>query len=447
MKKFVLVLFLSFIAVNQICAQPSEKLTNSTILKMVKAKLSDDLIIGEINSSEVRFELSADSVNYLKKENVSSYVIQAMTVANERQTSSVAMESKSKIIPVEPEKPAVPAKQTLIQPVVIQVKDSTSNPKIKQSAVQTSIPIEKPKSELKTTEPVNLSDKESTITVNAMSYIIPVTDLISFFDTEFTSLAGIIQGWNQQIRNSIESVRQLKANIKEVDVRLMNKKNANTKGFDNEIVILNNQLTDYRLKYKLAKEGMLADGMNITKKLKEMSNELDRSIGTKFSNVGDIVRSTNPDPSSEIAKPITITKQKIDTELINYISPVTEMLFFCQNENIVIKNIIVTWNEDVIAINKKDAELIKHLEPLKKELTNYQLNPKKNKKEISSLKKQCSELEKERKGLAQEMGKDSKELSKYLDVICKDVQGSVKERYADIINNINYLYQDNLTGF
>jgi len=92
MKKFVLVLFLSFIAVNQICAQPSEKLTNSTILKMVKAKLSDDLIIGEINSSEVRFELSADSVNYLKKENVSSYVIQAMNVANERQTSSVAME-------------------------------------------------------------------------------------------------------------------------------------------------------------------------------------------------------------------------------------------------------------------------------------------------------------------------------------------------------------------
>jgi hypothetical protein len=78
-------------------------------------------------------------------------------------------------------------------------------------------------------------------------------------------------------------------------------------------------------------------------------------------------------------------------------------------------------------------------------MINYQLDSKKNKKEISTLKKQCSELEKERKGLDQQMGKKSKELSKYLDVICKEVQGAVKDRYADIINHIDYLYQDHLT--
>jgi chromosome segregation ATPase len=122
------------------------------------------------------------------------------------------------------------------------------------------------------------------------------------------------------------------------------------------------------------------------------------------------------------------------------------MIMFYQNEIIALKEIIQHWNQDVLAIRKKDSELSKQLEPKKQELINYQSDPKKNKKEITALKKQCSDLEKERKLLTQQMGKNSKELSKYLDVICKEAQGAAKERYADIIDNINYVFQDSITG-
>ncbi|NTW33327.1 MAG: hypothetical protein HGB12_12015, partial [Bacteroidetes bacterium] len=56
----------------------NETLTNTNIIKMVKAKLSDDLIIDVINSSNVDFNINPDSMIYLSNQNVSSEVIMAM---------------------------------------------------------------------------------------------------------------------------------------------------------------------------------------------------------------------------------------------------------------------------------------------------------------------------------------------------------------------------------
>jgi hypothetical protein len=53
-------------------------LTNSTIINLVKTKISDDLIINLINSSPVNFNTSVDSMIYLSGQNVSSQVILAM---------------------------------------------------------------------------------------------------------------------------------------------------------------------------------------------------------------------------------------------------------------------------------------------------------------------------------------------------------------------------------
>jgi chromosome segregation ATPase len=100
-----------------------------------------------------------------------------------------------------------------------------------------------------------------------------------------------------------------------------------------------------------------------------------------------------------------------------------------------------------VAINQKDTELARQLEPLQQKMITLQENAKKNKKEISALKKQCSELEKERKALGQQMEKNSRELSKQLEGMCKATQASVAERYADIIDNITYLYLDSYTGY
>jgi gas vesicle protein len=211
---------------------------------------------------------------------------------------------------------------------------------------------------------------------------------------------------------------------------------------------LKNKLSDHRESYKQFRNNMVTDGMKIAEELNDISTEMDKSIKNKFNSVSQLVRKTNPDPSiGEItnAKAIIITKQKINDNIVNYVAPVTEMLFCYQNEIISLRDIIVLWNIKVMTINKKDSELSKQLEPLKKELINYQLNPKENKKEISELKKQCTDIDKERKLLTRQMGTDSKELSGSLTQICKEVQSSVKERLSDIIENIKYSYQDNFT--
>jgi predicted nucleic acid-binding Zn-ribbon protein len=467
MKKSVSVLVLAFFVVNYFYAQSTEALTNSTIIKMVKAKLSDDLIIDEISSSKVNFNVSIDSVKFLSDENVSSGIIQAMKTANGTQTLIAATTT---VIPIIPETTTIASPQ----PQTAQVKDIVKQPAPKESAltgkeiptpsaiVPINDPLNRPAKEQLIAETLpsqklskennkteidnnNLSEKSS-ITVNAVSYVIPLAELMIFFDNEFSSLAIVIQVWDKRIRNSIEKGNQIKSKILQVEKEFTDKKNADSKGFTNEIILLKKQLSEYRENYKEFENNMVTDGLKIAKEFEDIGNKLDRSINNKFSEISQTVRKTEPDPSvSEIPKSITIAKQKINDNIVNYVAPVTEMLFCYQNQIISLRDIIVQWNIKVETINKKDSELSKQLEPLEKELINYQLNPKVNKKEISALKKQCSNIDKERKLLTRQMETDSNELSGSLTKICKEVQSSVKERLSDIIENIKYSYQDNFT--
>ena len=64
----------------------TDMLTNSTIITMVKTKISDDLIVNIINKSMVNFNMSVDSMIFLSNQNVSSAVIMAMKNAVKRKT-------------------------------------------------------------------------------------------------------------------------------------------------------------------------------------------------------------------------------------------------------------------------------------------------------------------------------------------------------------------------
>jgi len=63
-------------------ATRAEALTNSDVLKMVEAKLTDDLIIGKIKSSPSDFDTSIDAVLKLKAAGASDAVIHAMVDAS-----------------------------------------------------------------------------------------------------------------------------------------------------------------------------------------------------------------------------------------------------------------------------------------------------------------------------------------------------------------------------
>ena len=66
-------------------AQSSEILTNSKIIKLAKASLSDDIILDMIHSSKVTFNISADSLKLLLDNHVSQQVIEAMKTAQNLQ--------------------------------------------------------------------------------------------------------------------------------------------------------------------------------------------------------------------------------------------------------------------------------------------------------------------------------------------------------------------------
>src|SRR5216683_6206718 len=66
-----------------------EALTNSDVLKMVEAKLADDLIVSKIKSSPGDFDTSIDAILKLKAAGVSDAVIHAMVEATPASKAAV----------------------------------------------------------------------------------------------------------------------------------------------------------------------------------------------------------------------------------------------------------------------------------------------------------------------------------------------------------------------
>lgn len=82
----------------------SEALTNADILKMIEAKLTDDLIISKIQASACSFDTSTDTILKLKSQGVSEAVIQAMVVAGKPPTEA----STRATPPADPNNPLSP---------------------------------------------------------------------------------------------------------------------------------------------------------------------------------------------------------------------------------------------------------------------------------------------------------------------------------------------------
>src|SRR3989442_8376872 len=65
-----------------VCLYAQEVLNNATILKLVKAGIGEDTIVGMVNQQQGRYVLSADDVIALKTAGVSDKIIAAMVVRN-----------------------------------------------------------------------------------------------------------------------------------------------------------------------------------------------------------------------------------------------------------------------------------------------------------------------------------------------------------------------------
>ena len=493
MKKLISVLLFAIFAVNFLYAQTGEPITNNTILKMVKGKLSDDLIIDEISSSKVNFDLSDEAVKTLSAGNVSDKVIEAMKTANgiqnpaptpeavlpaviaapaviaetQAETSDPAEAVATAAIPVAMAQEAVPSEigqaadtSELASAEEPALTEEEATPIVAAAVAETALQPEKeqPATE-ETPSKALLVESEITengtlitiekpaLTIDALSYVIPVADLIPFYNKEFEAFAGVIREWDKKLRTSLEKEKQNTDAISKLEKELTDMKNANAKPFSNEIIEQKKSLVSLWEKHKAIKVEMANEGKSLVEDLTKISKEKESTIDAKYKEVSKNVKNVNSDPSAgETAKAVNIPVQNFKSSVTGYFAPAAMILVCYQNEIISIQNTIAAWNKKALERIQKDAELKSRLEPLQEELAKYMGTSKQDqkikKKEISALKKQCDGIEKERKQLAKQMNSDSDKLSEELNKMKVEAQGVVKERFADITENIAHSYQD-----
>lgn len=449
MKKIVFVLLAMIFVGSSIYAQTADILTNSSIVKMVKAKLSDDLILDMILTSEVQFNVSNDAINSLKSNQVSDPVIEAMKAAAQSQQNQVSAEPAeipNQNIPDTPATPLVPVVATaaVVTPAALQKPPAQAEVAATPIAEPQHQPQPQPqpqpltpgvKKPVETTEPAPV--------VDVLSYVIPVKGLVEYYENEFVSLSAEIARWDKQIKDSVEAINRINAQINQLEAELRTKKNADSKKYSAEILALKTKLDMQRARYKQAKTNMLQNGENIGKKLEDISSAKASSISDKYGVARQQIKDTKIEPSRVgSAVPVTFTKLRIFDNTTKFLSPLSEMLVWHQNEIDELYKIAVLYNAKVKDVVAQDAELMKQLEPVNSKLNEYKTDTKKYKQEIATLKKQKSALEKQRKLVSDSMEKDSNELADALKLLRTEIQASAKERFTDIIANITFLFQE-----
>jgi chromosome segregation ATPase len=434
MKKYIFLLLTGLAITLLVQSQTPETLTNSSVVKMSKAKLSDELIVEMIQTSPSRFDLSNGALKNLEGESVSTSVIEAMKKTGGNRNSTLpGQQNKMEIN--EPEKK--PEK-------VLELKKE-------QKPVQNTelVSITKPESRKTGTDSGKTDSSPGTgeeFTIEALNYITPLTDLVKFNENEFNSFEQNINEWDIKVRNLKSEVSKSREQMLQTEKVLMQKINADTKSFNDEIKSTSGTLKESREKYKESKTNLLEEGQDLVKKLEDLKNERLRSISKSYGEASQKVGAAQADPViGENLAAVDYKLKKVSSETTEEIVYTNEILAWYQNEIIVLKGIIKDWNPRVEKVIAEDSRLRKQLEPVENKLNELKPNAKQNKADITALKKEISRIEKERKKLADQMKDDRKELSSYLKQLSDKNQDSVGERFTDIIENINYSFQEKLS--
>jgi len=408
MKKHISLILTGLLLIVTVSAQTPETLTNSSVIKMSRANLSDELIIDMIDNSPVNFDLSPGAIKNLESEGVSAAVIQLMKNAPARKSQPGV---------------AGPAGMTKPDPVMASPVDGTPEPSGR-------VP----------------SKTVSEASVIALNYTAPLTGLIEFNGKEFDKMELAIAEWDKQVRGYIADINKVKSQMLQVENDLRSMKNADTKAFSNDILSMKGKLEAYRKNYRQSKDIMIKGGGNIVKQIETMSGDAVKNIGKAYSEASQKVSSADLDPEAgEMPVPLSYTTKEAGAGCVSYIVYLNEMMAWYQNEIVGINNLIMEWNPRVSSLLQEDAMLRSQAEPIEKRITELSANSRQNKGEISDLKKQISGIEKSRKQLADRMKDDAKELGSSLKQRSQASQAAVEQRFNDIIENITYSFGEKLS--
>ncbi len=441
MKKYLSLILTGLLMAVVVNAQNADTLTNNSVIKLSKAKLSDKLITDMIQNSPVMFDLSPEAIKNMEDAGVTAVVIQKMKSVSPGKAEPVKPEPVKPTVKPEPVK-AEPVKAEPVKPAPVKaepVKPAPANETKSDPA-----PV-KPEYEPEPTafEPSNAT---GTVSLEALNYVGPLTELIKFNESKFKGLEIAISEWDKQVRGYIADINKVKDQMLQVEHELRMLKKADTKAFGTDIISLKGKLDAYRKNYKQTKEIMIKGGETIVKNLETLSSGAVRDLSKAYSEASQQVSSGNPNPANgEKAVTLNYSSGEVSGDCVSYIVYLNEMLEWHQNEISALNDVINDWNPRVTSMISEDDQLKKQLEPLENGLQELSSNQKQNKAEISALKKQVSEIEKSRKKLADKMKDDAKELASYIKQMSQKNQESLKVRYEDIIENITYSFLEKLS--
>lgn len=390
-----LVTFILFILVFITCVncQNINKLTNRTIVKMVHASLSDELIIYEISNSEVDFILSADSIQLLKSMKVSNTVLETMKKVHAEQHSQVVNEVVDSIPHVNP---------------------SIAKYELKNENI-------------------------------AVGYVMHIKGLVDFFANQSENYSAIVIEWNRQMTDSLTQIDLLNKDIQMLELELSNLKNVDSKVFSDNIISLKSQLYADRSRFVKLKMNAHLYGLQIAKQLENLCKIDIRITAEKLNEISKQIKNSNftPDANNQTVT-INYPVKAIYLETLNYISPTTTLIYWYNNMGISLQEIVNVWNTKVEQIFEQDEVLKEHLNQTMNEIETYRKDSKRYQDKISALKKINTNIQKQRKGLTMQMRADSNELLSYLKQMRLNSQTILKQRYDDIIENINFMYNAKL---
>ncbi|MRR21712.1 hypothetical protein EG830_01875, partial [bacterium] len=246
MKKHISLILTGLLVAMAVCAQNPETLTNISVIKMTKARLADELIIDMINNSPAMFDLSPGALRNLQGEGVSEFVIESMKRA--------ALEK-----PGDGKKEPPP----VTKPVNVTTPSDEDN--LSASAVSS---IEENAEPSEWIPSVTVGE----ISVEALNYTAPLTELIKFYVNKYESTELTLSEWDRQVRGYIADINKVKGQMLQVENEMRSLKNADTKAFSEEINSLKGKLAAYRKNYSQSKDIMVKGGINIVKQVEAMSS-------------------------------------------------------------------------------------------------------------------------------------------------------------------------------
>lgn len=362
--------------------------TNNYVLNMVKANISDEDIINEINISKVNFDISEDSINLLLSKNVSDKIIAVMKNAVNKQFEK---------------RPEISFQNKLDLPVIFNENDSV---------------------------------------IELKGFVIPLKGLIEFYENDYFIVSDQLQKWNETVKLSNIRFNEIDSMISEDKKQLFNYKIANSNKYTFEVTSQKSTLIGHRDILKQHKIERVNEGKQIIEELKQLYKDVVSMSILKYREVSSSIRSKNCTPSTwgnavqSSLKVLTINTDNIE----KCIFPASELLYFDKNERKTLLEDILIWNNEIIKSIQEYEELSKKLEQAESFLTVYKLDSNKYKAELSMQKKKCSSLRKNMNNLQTKMKEDSKVFSRSIKQKGADFKESLNERYLEIADCINNEY-------